>query len=154
MIRTGFSCFRYKVEKDRGNLSYGHLVSTLSSSLLLLLLLLLLSLSVRTVFLVIQPDHSLAPGDLHHLLIILVVPSKRAFRNGRILPSSPAFFKCRCSEGSNDDRYKHNFFTIPQMLQLTFLVLVFFDLFPFFKTYSMVKWASNICCAQFCGQFE
>ena len=72
-----------------------------------------------------------------------------------------------CSAGTKDDQYKHNFFTIPQTLQL--ILSLGIRSFLFFKTYSMVKWASNIyarllsflstatmsgCCAQFCGQFE
>ena len=75
-----------------------------------------------------------------------------------------------------DDRRRHNFFTIPQTHQLSFPVLIFFDFscsLRLFKTYSMVKWGSNIyfCAApfplalststmsglltaQFCGQFD
>ena len=47
-----------------------------------------------------------------------------------------------CSAGTKDDQYKHNFFTIPQMLQL--ILSLGIRSFLFFKTYWMVKWASNI----------
>ena len=48
-----------------------------------------------------------------------------------------------CSAGTKDDQYKHNFFTIPQMLRQLILSLGIRS-FLFFKTYWMAKWASNI----------
>ena len=47
-------------------------------------------------------------------------------------------------EGTNGDEYKHNFFTVPQTLHLSFHVLIFYYFSMFFKNYSMVKWACDI----------
>ena len=47
-------------------------------------------------------------------------------------------------EGTNGDEYKHNFFTVPQTLHLSFHVLIFYYFSMFFNNYSMVKWACDI----------
>ena len=83
---------------------------------------------------VLQPVHFLVPGDHPSplvsitFLIIFAVASKQAFCDGCILPFKSCFLSIQmesfadCSEGNNNDRYRHNFLTVPQTLHLFTLV--------------------------------
>ena len=83
-------------------------------------------------------------------MLILAVPSKQAFCNGKILPSSPAFFRFRWNllltvlralvtirTSTTSLRFHRRFSSL-------FKSWYFSIFFLFFKTYSMVKWTSNI----------
>ena len=111
----------------------------------------------RTVFLVYQVTschpHLRCPSPF--LYWILAVPGKQPFYNGRILPSSPAFFRYRWNillavprasmmigTSTTSFQFQRRFSCVFKCWY--FLLLLLFYYFLFFKTYLMVKWASNI----------